>query len=138
MGHSGAYACVFLSLSLHRSNLIYPSCQTLIRLEVQGFWHKQVWIAPAIHNKNAVRALLLVATAGIIGGGGLFVPAALLKLIHLTAFATWFGSTIWTTFVGGIMMFKNLPRQTFGKLQSKLFPGKQASEQASSNESIKH
>ena len=28
----------------------------------------------------------------------------------------------YTTFVLGITMFKNLPRQTFGKLQAKLFP----------------
>ena len=114
--------------SLNRSDFSYVPCRTLSRFEVWGFWYNQVWIAPAFHNNNAVRVLTLVATAGIIAGGGLFVPAALLKLMHITAFATWFGSTIWTTFVGGIMMFKNLPRQTFGKLQSKLFPSKRHQE----------
>ena len=37
-------------------------------------------------------------------------------------FATWFGTQFWVTFVAGIVQFKNLTRQQFGKLQSKLFP----------------
>lgn len=32
------------------------------------------------------------------------------------------GSNAWTTFVSGIVMFRNLPRATFGDLQAKLFP----------------
>lgn len=28
----------------------------------------------------------------------------------------------WTSFIFGIVAFRNLPRQTFGRLQSKLFP----------------
>jgi ABC-type spermidine/putrescine transport system permease subunit II len=43
-------------------------------------------------------------------------------VLHTLSFATWFGSVAYTTFVLGITMFKNLPRQTFGKLQAKLFP----------------
>ena len=42
--------------------------------------------------------------------------------LHLLSFGTWFGTVMHTTFVAGITMFKNLPRRTFGKLQSKLFP----------------
>lgn len=42
--------------------------------------------------------------------------------IHLLSFATYFGTVVYTTFVAGITMYKNLPRQTFGRLQSKLFP----------------
>jgi hypothetical protein len=45
-----------------------------------------------------------------------------LLLIHLFAFASWFGCSIWVSFIAGIVMFKNLPRHTFGRLQSKLFP----------------
>lgn len=41
---------------------------------------------------------------------------------HLLSFSTWLGSVLYTTFVLGIVAFKNLPRQTFGRLQSKLFP----------------
>lgn len=42
--------------------------------------------------------------------------------LHILSFGTWFGTIMYTTFVAGITMFKNLPRRTFGKLQSKLFP----------------
>jgi len=42
--------------------------------------------------------------------------------VHLLSFSTWFGSVVYTTFVAGITMFKNLPRRVFGKIQAKLFP----------------
>ncbi|KAM2965037.1 hypothetical protein FF2_022767 [Malus domestica] len=45
-----------------------------------------------------------------------------LKLAHLLCFSTTFGATLWATFIGGIIMFKNLPRHQFGNLQSKMFP----------------
>ncbi|CAI9105488.1 OLC1v1004418C1 [Oldenlandia corymbosa var. corymbosa] len=45
-----------------------------------------------------------------------------LKLAHLLCFATAFGSGLWVTFIGGIIMFKNLPRHQFGNLQGKMFP----------------
>lgn len=41
---------------------------------------------------------------------------------HLILYSTLFGSHLWHGFVGGIVTFKTLPRQTFGLLQSKLFP----------------
>lgn len=49
-------------------------------------------------------------------------PALFLKLAHLLSFATAFGSALWVTFIGGIIMFKNLPRHQFGNLQGKMFP----------------
>ncbi|XP_068312169.1 uncharacterized protein [Pyrus communis] len=45
-----------------------------------------------------------------------------LKLAHLLCFSTVFGAALWVTFIGGIIMFKNLPRHQFGNLQSKMFP----------------
>mmetsp|Transcript_4363 Transcript_4363/g.11486 ORF Transcript_4363/g.11486 Transcript_4363/m.11486 type:complete len:220 (+) Transcript_4363:59-718(+) len=33
-----------------------------------------------------------------------------------------FGSQVWVSLVSGITMFRTVPRHTFGKLQSKLFP----------------
>ncbi|XP_050376406.1 uncharacterized protein LOC126793819 [Argentina anserina] len=45
-----------------------------------------------------------------------------LKLAHLLSFSTAFGAALWVTFIGGIIMFKNLPRHQFGNLQSKMFP----------------
>ncbi|KAL5996340.1 hypothetical protein ACLOJK_026417 [Asimina triloba] len=45
-----------------------------------------------------------------------------LKLAHLLSFATAWGAALWVTFIGGVIMFKNLPRHQFGNLQSKMFP----------------
>lgn len=45
-----------------------------------------------------------------------------LKLAHLLCFSVAFGAALWVTFIGGIIMFKNLPRHQFGNLQSKMFP----------------
>ncbi|XP_068663129.1 uncharacterized protein [Aristolochia californica] len=45
-----------------------------------------------------------------------------LKLAHLLSFATAWGIGLWVTFIGGIIMFNNLPRHQFGNLQSKMFP----------------
>ncbi|CAN6690382.1 unnamed protein product [Malus baccata var. baccata] len=56
--------------------------------------------------------------------GGLKSPtlSTYLKLAHLLCFSTAFGAALWVTFIGGIIMFKNLPRHQFGNLQSKMFP----------------
>lgn len=44
-----------------------------------------------------------------------FSPAYLsskaLGFVHLLAFGTFLGTNLWTTFVAGLTMFKNLPRQ---------------------------
>lgn len=46
----------------------------------------------------------------------------IVRLVHLLSFATAFGTSLWASFIGGIIMFKNLPRHQFGNLQAKLFP----------------
>ncbi|KAH9810440.1 hypothetical protein DFH28DRAFT_986008 [Melampsora americana] len=38
------------------------------------------------------------------------------------ALATNIGAGIWVSFVGGLIMYKNLPRPVFGNIQKKLFP----------------
>jgi hypothetical protein len=38
------------------------------------------------------------------------------------SFSAWFGCSVWVSFVAGLVMFNNLPRHVFGRLQSKLFP----------------
>lgn len=48
--------------------------------------------------------------------------AVALRLAHLLSFATAWGTSLWVTFIGGIIMFKHLPRHQFGNLQSKMFP----------------
>mmetsp|Transcript_22395 Transcript_22395/g.21528 ORF Transcript_22395/g.21528 Transcript_22395/m.21528 type:complete len:246 (-) Transcript_22395:164-901(-) len=42
--------------------------------------------------------------------------------MHLFAFSCFYGCGMWVSFVSGLVMFNNLPRHIFGKLQSKLFP----------------
>ncbi|XP_077216219.1 late embryogenesis abundant protein (LEA) family protein isoform X2 [Tasmannia lanceolata] len=41
---------------------------------------------------------------------------------HLLTFSTAWGATLLVTFIGGIIMFNNLPRHQFGNLQGKMFP----------------
>ena len=45
-----------------------------------------------------------------------------LRWIHLFAFIFWYGSLLYFTFIQAPLLFKNLPRETFGLVQSKLFP----------------
>ncbi|KAI4365713.1 hypothetical protein MLD38_021677 [Melastoma candidum] len=54
--------------------------------------------------------------------GGARTLATFLKLAHLLCFSTAWGAALWVTFIGGIIMFNNLPRHQFGNLQSKMFP----------------
>ncbi|CAN6226615.1 unnamed protein product [Urochloa humidicola] len=56
------------------------------------------------------------------GSGHGASAAAAAKLVHLLAFATAWGAGLWVTFIGGIVMFKYLPRHQFGSLQGKMFP----------------
>lgn len=98
------------------------------------------WIRPAIHNSPLFRASVILyallfaiyqtSNSPTASGatmlqkmGKCFVlaPKAAATL-HLLSFGTWFGTVVYTTFIAGITMFKNLPRRTFGTLQSKLFP----------------
>ncbi|KAG0554511.1 hypothetical protein M758_12G100600 [Ceratodon purpureus] len=48
--------------------------------------------------------------------------SGVVRLVHLLSFATAFGTSLWASFIGGIIMFKNLPRHQFGNLQAKMFP----------------
>jgi hypothetical protein len=50
------------------------------------------------------------------------VVLALARFLHLLTFATIYGSSLWVTFVSGIILSKNIPRQQFGFVQSRVFP----------------
>ena len=81
------------------------------------------WTKKRLHNTAAFRSLALLGALALAGfSSPSALPAKASASVHLLSFATWFGSVAYTTFVAGITMFKNLPRQTFGKLQAKLFP----------------
>ena len=82
------------------------------------------WTKPRLHNKPLVRSGVILAALAATGRSAPFgkLPALALASIHLLSFGIYFGASFYTTFIAGLTMFKNLPRQTFGKLQSKLFP----------------
>ncbi|CAN6309233.1 unnamed protein product [Urochloa humidicola] len=79
-------------------------------------------------------AARFLTAVSFLAAGTLFAPdalrlgssgvgaAAAARLIHLLAFATAWGAGLWVTFIGGIVMFKRLPRHQFGSLQGKMFP----------------
>jgi len=50
------------------------------------------------------------------------VPIAYLRSLHFFSFAGWFGSTVWVILLSPRLLFQTVSRQTFGKIQSKLFP----------------
>ena len=82
--------------------------------------------APSM-NKQFVRAAVLVAVLATSVTMTKDSSAASsyqheLTLVHLLTFSAWFGCSVWVSFIAGIIMFQNLPRHTFGRLQSKLFP----------------
>jgi hypothetical protein len=77
---------------------------------------------PSLANAPAVRALSLVATVALAAWSTSFMSSAAVGFVHMLVFGSWFGTLAWTSFVFGIVAFRNLPRQTFGRLQSKLFP----------------
>ncbi|XP_006875194.1 PREDICTED: transmembrane protein 205 [Chrysochloris asiatica] len=49
-------------------------------------------------------------------------PGGLIKMVHLLVLSGAWGMQMWVTFVSGFLLFRGLPRHTFGLVQSKLFP----------------
>ncbi len=47
---------------------------------------------------------------------------ALLRFIHFFTFIFWYGTLLYFTFIQAPVLFKTLPRQLFGEVQSHLFP----------------
>ena len=79
-------------------------------------------LEPSTANNPIVRVIALAATTAAAAYSTSFLPSAAVGFVHMLAFGMWFGTLGWTSFIFGIVAFKNLPRQTFGKLQAKLFP----------------
>jgi Domain of unknown function (DUF4149) len=92
-----------------------------------GSAKKEAWTEPRIHNTRAFRSFALLgalAAAGLSSNSPItnVLSAQSLAALHMFSYATWFGTMVYTTFILGITMFKNLPRKTFGTLQAKIFP----------------
>lgn len=49
-------------------------------------------------------------------------PGSLIKVVHLLVLSGAWGMQMWVTFASGFLLFRSLPRHTFGLVQSKLFP----------------
>ncbi|KAF7465560.1 transmembrane protein 205 [Marmota monax] len=49
-------------------------------------------------------------------------PGGLIKVVHLLVLSGAWGMQMWVTFASGFLLFRTLPRHTFGLVQSKLFP----------------
>lgn len=79
-------------------------------------------LEPSTANKPVVRFLALAGAVALAARSAGFLPSTAVRFVHMLAFGTWFGTLAWTSFIFGIVAFRNLPRQTFGRLQSKLFP----------------
>ncbi|GJM95459.1 hypothetical protein PR202_ga12197 [Eleusine coracana subsp. coracana] len=76
--------------------------------------------------------LRVLAAAVFLAAGMVFAPEEIfsgpsstmtaVKVIHLLCLATSWGATVWAIFVGGLVMFMNLPRHMMGSLRGKVFP----------------
>ncbi|KAJ9530033.1 hypothetical protein QJQ45_023311 [Haematococcus lacustris] len=79
-------------------------------------------LEPSAANKGWVRATATLAAVTAAAGSSALLPGRLAAFMHVAAFGLWLGSNIWNTFFVGLTMFKHMPRQTFGRVQSALFP----------------
>jgi len=87
-------------------------------LEMAPTTNSSEFVSPSLWNKPFVRAAAVVSGGAVAGG---VLPFA--AMMHLSAFGVWLGTNVWTTFVAGLTMFKTLPRQQFGSLQTGLARG---------------
>jgi hypothetical protein len=79
-------------------------------------------LVPSTANNIYVRTAALAATIACAAYSTSYLPAAAVGFVHMLSYGMWLGTLGWTSFIFGIVAFRNLPRQTFGKLQAKLFP----------------
>lgn len=80
-------------------------------------------LEPSLANNPWVRLSSVMAIVALSAKAtGTLLSMHALGFVHMMAFGMWFGTLGWTSTVFGIVAFRTLPRQMFGKLQSKLFP----------------
>jgi hypothetical protein len=85
--------------------------------DVQG-----AMLEPSVVNTPWARAFGVTAAVAATAASTTVMPLQAATFVHLVAYGIFLGSNVWNTFFVGLTMFKNMPRQTFGKVQSKLFP----------------
>ncbi|KAL6784403.1 hypothetical protein ACKKBF_B01645 [Auxenochlorella protothecoides x Auxenochlorella symbiontica] len=79
-------------------------------------------LKPSMVNTPVFRVVALAASVLAGAKSGSVLGTRGLAFLHLSTYAVSLGTLTWVTFIAGIVMFKNLPRQTFGKVQARLFP----------------
>ena len=79
-------------------------------------------LTPSLSNNPVVRAAAVLAGAAVAAGGVSALAAQSAPAVHLLAWGFQWGMQAYVTFFAGIVMFKNMPRQAFGRVQAKLFP----------------
>ncbi|CAM9131204.1 unnamed protein product [Discosporangium mesarthrocarpum] len=71
------------------------------------------------------RAIILISIllSLLLLGVGPDVPLSYntLRVVHLLSFSSWFGTTVWVSFVNGIILFNTLDRENFSRATAKLF-----------------
>ena len=111
-------------LPIHHPQKSLTTAQAVIMTD--GAASNEAWTKPRLHNTGAFRSMAIlgaIAAAGLSSNSPFhLLSAQSMAALHLFSYATWFGTMVYTTFILGITMFKNLPRKTFGNLQAKLFP----------------
>ncbi len=58
-------------------------------------------LSASIFNNNLFRLAATAATVALTAKTSAYLPAQGLAFVHLLAYGTWLGSTIWTTFIAG-------------------------------------
>ena len=122
-------ACISMPCDALNSPLSFARSEIKTALQVAaagGSRESGEWTEKKLHNTPLFRSASILAALGLAGyvsGSPLAaLPSKTAATVHLLSFGSWFGTVVYTTFIAGITMFKNLPRKTFGRLQSKLFP----------------
>ncbi|KAI8468559.1 MAG: hypothetical protein J3K34DRAFT_426860 [Monoraphidium minutum] len=77
---------------------------------------------PSIINTPPIRALTVAAAVAAISGGTTMVSPQGAAFVHVIAYGALLGTILFNTFVVGLTMFSNMPRQMFGRVQAKMFP----------------
>ncbi len=63
-----------------------------------------------------------MAVVCAVAGSTAVLPKNVTAFAHVAAFGVWLGTNVWNSYFVGLTMFKNMPRQMFGRVQAALFP----------------
>lgn len=83
---------------------------------------KGAMLEPSAANNPLVRVLTVAAAVTAVSSGSTLLSGHGAAFVHVLAYGTLLGSIVFNTFVVGLTMFANMPRQMFGRVQSKMFP----------------